>query len=281
MFSKKGLKITNDEFIQRLNSLGFDPVDEYINSYTSIRFKCKNCNKIYKRKPKELSSIKCKCLNKHNDYVLKVSKDFYVLEQYKNIRYKILHKCKKCKLEFKTSPKSIINSVNGCPSCSGKKFSTDSYISKLPKDIKLLSLEYKGSAYYHLHKCNNCNFEWKTKPNYILHMNTSCPNCSSSKGEKIISQILNELSITYQKEYVVNIGGINYRFDFFIPKLNTIIEYDGIQHFMPIDYFGGEEYFQRVQENDSIKNKWCKENSYNLIRIPYNSDIKLLLSNLV
>ena len=33
MFSKKGLKITNNEFIQRLNSLGFDPVDEYINSY--------------------------------------------------------------------------------------------------------------------------------------------------------------------------------------------------------------------------------------------------------
>lgn len=277
MFSDKGLKLTNDEFKTRLNSLGFDIVDDYINSYTSIRFKCLNCDKIYKRKPKELKSIKCKCVEKHTDYVSKVGESFDVLEVYKNIRHKILHQCKRCNLKFRTSPKTLLNSVDGCPSCSGKKFSTDSYISKLPKDITFLSIEYRGSNYYHLHKCNICEFEWETKPNYILHMKTSCPNCNSSKGEKIISEVLDELLIPFNKEYSLNIDGINYRFDFFIPELNTMIEYDGIQHFVPIDYFGGEESYEKIKINDSIKNKWCQENSINLIRIPYDVDIETFL----
>jgi hypothetical protein len=88
-------------------------VDEYVDSITSISFKCSTCDKLYKRKPKELSQIKCPCKVKHIEYEKIVSKNFIVLENYKNIRHKILHQCKICKLIFKTSPKSIINSVNG------------------------------------------------------------------------------------------------------------------------------------------------------------------------
>ena len=50
VFSKKGLKLTNDEFIKRLNSFGFTKVDEYVDSITSISFKCSDCDKLYKRK---------------------------------------------------------------------------------------------------------------------------------------------------------------------------------------------------------------------------------------
>ena len=200
-----------------------------------------------------------------------------VLESYKNIRHKILHQCKRCGLNFKTSPKTLINSVDGCPSCSGKKFSTDYYISNLPKNITFLSVEYKGSNYYHLHKCNICEFEWETKPNYILHMNTSCPNCNSSKGERMISEVLDDLYIPFTKEYSVNIDGINYMFDFFISELNTIIEYDGIQHFQSVDFFGGEYNYQKVKLNDSIKNEWCEKNSINLIRITYNVNLEMFL----
>lgn len=33
-------------------------------------------------------------------------------------------------------------------------------------------------------------------------------------------------------------------FDFYLPYYNTCIEYDGVQHFKPIDYFGGEKEFE-------------------------------------
>jgi hypothetical protein len=278
MYSKKGLKLTNEEFQNRLQSFGFSLCEEYINSNTPIKFKCHFCEKIFKRRPKELKSVKCSCHQKHIDYVSRVGeKNLEVLGQYKNIRHKILHRCVKCDMKFITSPKSVINSVYGCPSCSGKKFSIKTYISKLPQDIELISVEYKGSNYDHMHKCKVCEFEWSTKPNYILHMGTSCPKCSSSKGEKAISSILETLDFKYIREYSVNIDGVNYRFDFCVPDLNLIIEFDGVHHYKSIEYFGGEEFFEKVKLNDSIKNKWCEDNLFYLIRIPFDENIELFL----
>lgn len=55
-------------------------------------------------------------------------------------------------------------------------------------------------------------------------------------------------------------------FDFYIPYLNLIIEFDGIYHIEPIF---GKENLQKIQEHDQIKNKFCKKNNINLLRIPY------------
>ena len=51
--------------------------------------------------------------------------------------------------------------------------------------------------------------------------------------------------------------------------LLCLIEYDGEQHFKPIEFFGGEEAFQKQQERDQKKDEWCKENNIPLLRIPY------------
>ena len=64
------------------------------------------------------------------------------------------------------------------------------------------------------------------------------------------------------------------RFDFYIPKHNICIEYDGIQHFEPIDFAGkGEEWakeqFKEQQIKDNIKTQYCLDNDIKLIRIPY------------
>ena len=62
--------------------------------------------------------------------------------------------------------------------------------------------------------------------------------------------------------------------DFYIKNKRIAIEYDGIQHFEPIDFNGlGREYAKVAFENqivrDGIKNRYCIENNINLIRIPY------------
>ena len=58
-------------------------------------------------------------------------------------------------------------------------------------------------------------------------------------------------------------------FDFYIPHKDICIEYDGEQHYKPIEYFGGVKKFKRLKRNDNIKNKYCKENNIKLIRIKY------------
>lgn len=58
-------------------------------------------------------------------------------------------------------------------------------------------------------------------------------------------------------------------FDFYLPDYNTIIEYDGLQHFKPIVIWGGDQKLNKQKENDNIKNLYCKQHNINLIRLPY------------
>lgn len=59
-------------------------------------------------------------------------------------------------------------------------------------------------------------------------------------------------------------------FDIYFPELNIAIEYQGQQHYQPIDYFGGEEAFKKNQERDENKRKLCMENNCILIYVEEN-----------
>lgn len=58
-------------------------------------------------------------------------------------------------------------------------------------------------------------------------------------------------------------------FDFYIPSLSIAIEFDGKQHYTPIQFFGGVQGFNMTKKHDELKNKYCYDNNINLIRIPY------------
>jgi len=102
----------------------------------------------------------------------------------------------------------------------------------------------------------------------------SC-GCVHSKNNKILSDVLVEQNIPHKQEYFVKVDDNNYfRFDVFLETLNAAIEYDGEQHFKPVDFAGkGEEYAKEqlkiTQQRDEIKNKYCKDNDITLLRIPY------------
>lgn len=51
-----------------------------------------------------------------------------------------------------------------------------------------------------------------------------------------------------------------------------MIEYQGLQHYEPIDYFGGEKQFDRQQKHDQLKRDYARKNGYNLIEVPYIED---------
>ena len=72
---------------------------------------------------------------------------------------------------------------------------------------------------------------------------------------------------------------VNLKFDFYLPKYNTCIEYDGEQHFKSVEYFGGYISLIETKERDEIKNKFCLDNKIKLLRIPFNKydDIEKIL----
>lgn len=99
----------------------------------------------------------------------------------------------------------------------------------------------------------------------------SCGCVSTSNGEYLVESILKEKDVKYYKQYKFadckNI--IALRFDFYLPDYNACIEYDGRQHFEPIEYFGGEKDFKAQKYRDEIKDTYCRNNNIKLLRLPY------------
>ena len=47
------------------------------------------------------------------------------------------------------------------------------------------------------------------------------------------------------------------------------IEYDGVQHFKSVEYFGGDITLKNTIKRDNIKNVFCSSKGITLLRIPY------------
>jgi len=101
----------------------------------------------------------------------------------------------------------------------------------------------------------------------------SCGCLSESNGEFKIRTILEKAKVNFQKEYrVVDENNKIMYFDFVFLKDNKIIkaiEYDGEQHFKPVEIWGGEEGFLKQQERDARKTEYCERHGIILQRIPY------------
>ena len=115
----------------------------------------------------------------------------------------------------------------------------------------------------------------------------SCGCAKTSIREFYISKILDRVGIKYKREHwfpdlISDLDG-RLRFDFYLPELNTCIEYDGIQHFQSSDFFGGIKTFERTRYNDVLKNRYCEDHNIKLIRIPYtktDAEIKSIIYNI-
>ena len=98
----------------------------------------------------------------------------------------------------------------------------------------------------------------------------SC-GCLKSSGELKIIEILYENQVEFQTQKTFE--GCKHiqilKFDFYLPKYNTVIEYNGVQHYEPIEFLGGEERFKQQQINDGIKKKWCQEHGIHFVEISY------------
>ena len=103
----------------------------------------------------------------------------------------------------------------------------------------------------------------------------------ASRGEITIAEILTEAELDFKEEYsfpdLVSNTGRPLRFDFAVfddgGDLDFLIEYQGIQHYESIDFFGGENAFMHRQNLDNRKRHLCEENGLNLIAWPYTDEI--------
>ena len=122
-------------------------------------------------------------------------------------------------------------------------------------------------------RCDCGNYKITVTSALINHLTVSC-GCSKSYNESRIQKYLDKNKIRYYAQWSHNdcrFPSTNALlvFDFYLPTYRTIIEYDGEQHFKPVQFYGGAQSFIRQKERDTYKNNWCKSNKYTLLRIPY------------
>ncbi len=63
------------------------------------------------------------------------------------------------------------------------------------------------------------------------------------------------------------------RIDIFIPSLCLAIEYHGLQHYEPVDFFGGVSAFNKRVKDDKEKKDKCEKNKLSFIEWPYTIEI--------
>ncbi len=200
---------------------------------------------------------------------------------------KIWWKCKKsvCGITHKWQT-TICNITGGgrCPYCVNKKICpcccnslksrfpevADEWHDKNQKNPKDFLYGSHQKVYW---KCTNCEHEWKTTINSRTSYKSCCPRCKSSKGEKYVTRILSTMRVPFhvQKTFDDCRDKNLLRFDFYLTDLHACIEFDGIQHFEPVKFFGGLKGFKNRQRRDKIKNKYCEDKKIPLLRIKYDN----------
>lgn len=225
---------------------------------------CPNCNGGV---PDTLESFIEKSNIKHNN------KYSYENSNYINSTTKIKVNCYKHGI-FEILPNNHIYG-QGCSKCAGvKKKTTIDFINDANRvhdklyDYSLT--EYKMNRIKVKIICSKHGLFEQVPKDHLK--GSGCPKCKLSKGEKLISKILNDNNIEYMDQYTFDdCRNINVLlFDFYLPEYNTCIEFDGRQHFEVVEAFGGEDALIKVKINDDIKTQYCLNNFIKLIRVKYN-----------
>lgn len=104
-----------------------------------------------------------------------------------------------------------------------------------------------------------------------------------SKAENTIWNWLkyNNIDFEFQKRFLNCRDKNTLPFDFYIPKYNLCIEYQGSQHYDPGFYIrkkkSQEEGMQKYllqKKHDEMKKDYCKQNNINFLEIKYTENIE-------
>ncbi len=118
-------------------------------------------------------------------------------------------------------------------------------------------------------KCLIHDYVWSACVKNLLQ-GTACPLCHNKSEGFVHNLLLDIIGIeNIERQYYLcdyEYQGNKHKVfvDFFIPYLNHIIEYNGLQHYEKIDGWNGDVGFEKRKYRDNIVKKFCIENNIKL-----------------
>lgn len=224
-------KIKQDVWIQRVKKIHGDKYDYSKTIYNG------GCN---------IVTITCPI---HGDFTQKANKHLYHG-----------HGCPKCGIESRATKRTL---------------TTDEFINKSKKvhgdKYDYSKTRYKSSRE---HVCITCptHGDFYMSPNHHLG-GQGCKECNPLNNAHEC-KLLRELRDAFRNEEIIHqyyntkIFGRK-SIDIYFPNRKIGIEYQGNQHFIPVEYYGGKKYFGIVRRRDEDKLKECIENGITLLYYTY------------
>lgn len=170
----------------------------------------------------------------------------------------------------------------GCRKCSQEYLgtvqpTTEEFITRA-KAVHGEKYDYSQATYVNSYTrvkiiCSKHDLFKQTPGNHLK--GSGCHTCSSSKGEMAIAKILKKHNIEFLQEHSINNCNSRFRYDFYVPSLNLLIEYHGIQHYHPVDYFGGQAGLLATRIRDEMKKLLAKAWKYKFLEVNYTQFLNL------
>ncbi len=289
------IKYTENDYIEKCKSIGL----EYIRSHkepklgTVIDFICSK-HRDKGIQSKDWSHLRtytkgcsyCSGRGKTNEDIIPLikNKDVELISQYQGNEKPIKCKCKKCENEWTTLPKVLITNGSGCPKCGKEKAvkaetkTKEQFVKDLEKVNPFIEVigEYVNTHTKVECKCKTDGTVWFAYPANLLNGSAGCPYCNISVSERKLLDILTKLKINFIPQHTIKDCKfvLNLKFDAFDINNNIAFEYNGEQHYRPVDFAGkGEEWaireFEKTVKRDNVKIEYCKNHNIPIIIVPY------------
>lgn len=290
------MKKVPESFIKTMERKHVRLVSEYVNARTHADFECLTCGYRFNKVPQSIGAQKIPCQMcmeedkraRHRASVkgkfdkrfkeLGLDKTFEIVEYPELIKYStdFIHiPCgKPVHTSLQNLSRIIKTGTSGCQYCSNIYRHTEEDILDYMRDNRpnfMLNKVYMKDHHMFVNvtheKCGN-----KLDVQYNAFMRGyGCKHCKESGGEEMIAYTLDELGVKYEQEKTFEglVDKKQLRYDFYLPELNILIEYDGRHHFETIEHWRDSEKLKDTQRKDFIKNTYAEDNGIVLFRVPF------------
>ena len=293
-------KLTKEEFIKRAREIHGNKYDyskvEYINNSTKVCIICPEHGEFWQTPNNHLNKKGC-CIcggssKLTKEEFIKRARDVHGNKyDYSKVEYKGMH-TKVCIIcpehgEFWQTPANHVHWKQKCPTCTNnKKLTTEEFI-KRAREVHGNKYDYSKVKYINNYTkvciiCPEHGEFWQT-PHHHITNKCECPICNISRLENEVKKLLNKKEIIYKWQVKRNIFEWLHQqsLDFYLPDYNIVIECQGEQHFVPIDYFGGINRFVDTIERDRKKKNLVINNGNKIIYIIEKRFEKNIKSNIL
>lgn len=294
-------RLTQEEFLSRYRESDIKPTGSYTGkrgmcSFMHVSLGCtfsieagtsmKEPNRCFVCNPKDMSRSHSSTATTKLA-IEELSKRFYFEKLPTLLDVKTNLKCLECGYEWTTT---VLTAIKGtCPSCLKDRYrndyliKTEDYAKRVASDTEgeyTLEGEYNGVMNKTTFKHNLCGTYYEATP-HKFNSGRRCPTCNTgirrgtssegSRGERMIRKILQASGVVFKEQVsfsdLKDVNKLSY--DFFIPDISTLIEFQGIQHYKETLLSGSNEGFSKQVRHDNMKRDYASKNGLKLIEIPY------------